>query len=128
MFFYEPVPESEIFVMASKCDIGMASEVGVPLNRQICLTNKIFTYIQSGLAILASDTDAQRKFLSQYSSAGRVYKKEDANSLAAELDYYAENRNELDRCKRLNFCLGQTEMNWEKEQKKFISAIESFLN
>ena len=124
LHFHDPVPEKEIFDIAATCDIGMASEVGVPYNRNICLTNKIFTYIQSGLAVLASDTIAQVDFLKQYPNAGRIYKKEDANSLAMELDYYYENRGELNSCKKANFQLGQHELNWETEQKKFIDTIE----
>ena len=127
VFFYSPVPEIEIFRLAAKCDIGMASEVGVPHNRDICLTNKIFTYVQSGLAVLASDTIAQVQFMKRYPGVGRIYKREDAQSLAKELDYFREHKDELYRSKEENFRLGQTELNWETEQKKFIHSIENLL-
>jgi glycosyltransferase involved in cell wall biosynthesis len=123
LFFYDPVPENEIFQLASKCDIGMASETGIPYNRDICLTNKIFTYIQSGLAVVASDTTAQKEFIGNYPSAGKVYSRSDSASLASILDYYVDNREELEASKHSNHHLGQTFMNWETEQEKYIDCI-----
>ena len=124
LFFYPPVAESEIFSLAAKCDIGMASEVGIPYNRNICLTNKIFTYIQSGLAVLASDTLAQIRFLKQYPDSGRIYRRENAASLAENLRYYCTHRDVLEQCKQMNYNLGQEELNWEREQKKFLHELE----
>ncbi|RYZ60950.1 MAG: glycosyltransferase [Chitinophagaceae bacterium] len=124
VYFYPPVPESEIFQLAASCDIGMASEVGTPYNRNICLTNKIFTYIQSGLAVLASNTLAQKKLMEQYPDIGCIYQREDASSLASQLNFYLAHRNELERCKEANYQLGQTKLNWEKEQEKFLYCVE----
>ena len=55
----------------SNYDSGLALEDGrIDVNRNICLTNKIWSYLQSGLYILASDTDAQKEFIEQYNSHG----------------------------------------------------------
>jgi glycosyltransferase involved in cell wall biosynthesis len=121
--FHGTVPEKEIFTIASTCDIGMATETGYPHNRNICLTNKIFTYIQSGLAVIASDTKAQCELIQQYPSIGKIYKRKSLQSLVEVLENYAMNRDELEKCKDNNFRLGQTELNWENEQEKFISSI-----
>ncbi|RYG35436.1 MAG: hypothetical protein EOO01_31495, partial [Chitinophagaceae bacterium] len=88
MYFYPPIPETEIFALANRFDVGLATETGVPYNREICLTNKIFTYIQSGLAVVASDTLAQRKLLHQYNNVGFLYPKGSVSGLARVLRHY----------------------------------------
>ena len=47
-------------------DIGLALEDGtVDLNRNLCLTNKIWSYYLAGLFIVATDTEAQQLFLKE---------------------------------------------------------------
>ncbi len=57
-----------------KMDIGLAlEEVSVDLNRNICLTNKLLTYLQTGLYVLATNTFGQQQFLSSLEhTAGSV--------------------------------------------------------
>ncbi|RYG41922.1 MAG: glycosyltransferase, partial [Chitinophagaceae bacterium] len=123
LHYYNPMPEAAIFALAASCDIGMASETGIPYNRNICLTNKIFTYIQSGLAVIASDTKAQELFFSLHPGIGKLYHVNDAASLANVLDSYWVNRESLYSCKRLNYELGQTLLNWETEQATFVYYV-----
>ncbi|MEO0840622.1 MAG: glycosyltransferase, partial [Cyanobacteria bacterium J06643_5] len=42
-------------------DIGLSLELSQPLNRAICLTNKIFTYLLAGIPVLMSSTPAQKE-------------------------------------------------------------------
>ena len=55
--FLPPVEEKKIFEIASEHHIGLASETGKDLNNNIALSNKIFTYLLAGNAILFSNTD-----------------------------------------------------------------------
>jgi hypothetical protein len=60
----DTVPQQELHRMLSSFDIGLALEDGkTDLNRDLCLTNKIWSYLLAGLYIVASDTQAQRRFL-----------------------------------------------------------------
>lgn len=123
--FHQPIAPDELFKFAARFDIGMATETAPNLNRDICLTNKIFTYIQTGLAIIASDTQAQRLFMEQYPAIGSLYQKEDITSLANCILEYAENPEKLLQTKQMNYQLGQTQLNWENESKIFRRIIES---
>ena len=61
----EPLTQPELHQRLSTFDIGLAVEDSTAdENRNICLTNKIWAYYQSGLYIIASDTPAQKLFLS----------------------------------------------------------------
>lgn len=123
--FHQPIAPDELFKFAAQFDIGMATETAPNLNRDICLTNKIFTYIQTGLAIIASDTQAQRLFMEQYPAIGSLYQKEDITSLANCILEYAQNPEKLLQTKQMNYQLGQTQLNWENESKIFRRIIES---
>jgi glycosyltransferase involved in cell wall biosynthesis len=123
--FHEPIGADEIFNFASRFDIGMATETGVPLNRDICLTNKIFTYIQCGMAMIASDTQAQTQFMDQYPETGKLYQKNNLQSLADCISFYLQNPDALYQTQLQNYQLGQTVLNWETESHKFLNLIEN---
>jgi glycosyltransferase involved in cell wall biosynthesis len=125
IFFYEPIKAGEIFQFAAQFDIGLAAETIVCLNREISLTNKLFTYIQSGLAVAASDTVAQRTFIDQYPQTGKVYR--NAKELASILIEYHKNRELLFQTKKESFGLGQTKLNWENESSAFMKVIDNIL-
>jgi glycosyltransferase involved in cell wall biosynthesis len=125
IFFHEPMKGDEIFQFASQFDIGLAAETTVCLNREISLTNKLFTYIQSGLAIAASDTVAQNAFMHQYPLTGKVYR--NAKELASILTEYHKNRELLFQTKNQSFQIGQTQLNWENESRTFLKVIKNIL-
>jgi len=123
IFFYGPVPADELFNIAAQFDIGLASETDFCLNRRISLTNKIFTYIQSGLAVAASNTPAQRALIDKYPQTGKIYN--NAAQLANILSMYHANRELLHQTKKAAFKTGQTQLNWEIESGKFLKMIEN---
>lgn len=126
LYFYEPVKARQVFNVAAQFDLGLAAETGSCLNRNISLTNKLFTYIQCGLALVASNTLSQSAFIDQYPQIGKVYN--NAKELAAILCRYNENRELLYQTKKEAFQLGQNQLNWENESKKFLNVIENALN
>ncbi|MGZ3834694.1 MAG: hypothetical protein ACXVB0_14310 [Mucilaginibacter sp.] len=124
---HEPLPPDEIIAFASQFDIGLAAEKSVPLNRDICLANKIFTYMQAGLVILASDTTAQLNLLNENEGIGRVYQKGNPQSIADGLLYYHQHRNELFKAKQASLSLAREKFNWEIEQQKFLTVVQEIL-
>lgn len=125
---HPPVAPDQLLQFAADFDIGMATETGSTLNRDICLTNKIFTYIQCGLAIIASDTQAQTLFLKQYPESGLLFHNTDVTALAGCINTYAQRPDLLLKTRLHNYQLGQTQLNWESESKVFIDLVENTLN
>ena len=123
--YHPTISADEVIQLASKFDIGLATEIGVPFNRNICLTNKIFTYIQAGNAVVYSNTLGQEKLMNQYKELGFMYINGDKDSLSNIISYYYYNREVLRQHKRNAYQLGQKELNWEKEQVKFIEFINT---
>jgi glycosyltransferase involved in cell wall biosynthesis len=125
IIFHAPIPSDEIVNFASQFDIGLAIENKTPLNRDICLTNKLFTYMQAGLAIIASDTTAQKCIMYENRAIGQVYQKEDVQSLATILTAYQQDRKMLlDACEA-SLKLGREKLNWENEGVKFLSLVNN---
>ena len=127
VMFHQTIADSEIIDFASKYDIGLATETGSPFNRDICLTNKIFTYNQAGLAILATDTTAQKDLLSRYPNMGLIYKRNDLEDLKRKLLCY-RNANILENTKNQSYNYGQNMLNWETESQKFLAIIKKNLS
>jgi glycosyltransferase involved in cell wall biosynthesis len=124
IIFSEPVSPDKIFAIAGEHHIGLALETEESLNRNICLTNKIFTYLLSGLAVLATDTLAQKQFLQSHPGIGNFYTKGNANELAGLIRGYKNNPVLLQLHRSNALALAAGELNWEQEQKKFLTLIE----
>ncbi|WP_316782801.1 glycosyltransferase [Pedobacter frigiditerrae] len=125
--FISPISPDKIFELANKHDIGLAIESGFCLNNDIALSNKIFTYLTSGLAVIASETSAQKEFLNKYTTIGFSYSIGNVEALATLINNFDINRELLQQTKFASYSLARESMNWELESKKFISLIEKTL-
>ncbi|MDX2067869.1 MAG: hypothetical protein SFV55_05555 [Haliscomenobacter sp.] len=126
--FQAPVSEIALFEIANQQHIGFALERSTPKNRDICLTNKIFTYLLAGNAIIASDTQAQKSFMADNPGVGWVYPQRDSNQLADILKTCYLNPDLLGSTKRNAWELADQKLNWEEEQKKWLPLVEKVLN
>lgn len=128
LHFYNPIPPEEIFSFSSQFDIGLSLELRCPLNRNVCLTNKIFSYLISGLAIIASDTEAQKAFIEENEGVGFTYCVGDFSGLSQKIDYFFQNRNVLNTCKMKSSELAYKKYNWDKESKIFMREITTLIS
>ncbi len=126
--FHDPIPPDGVIAFAGQFDIGLALENKVPVNRDICLTNKIITYMQAGLAIIASDTTAQKDFITKNPTIGQTYPSGDAKAMAAILSSYYKDRLLLTAAKNEALRLGHERYNWEVESLKFLQIVEQTIN
>jgi hypothetical protein len=55
--------QSSIHSFLANCDVGLAVDIPLNLNRKLALTNKIIAYTQAGLHVLATNTPAHLMFL-----------------------------------------------------------------
>ncbi|MDO3627489.1 hypothetical protein [Mucilaginibacter sp. BT774] len=124
---HQPIPSDNLAVFSSQFDIGLALEPAFSNNNNMALSNKIFTYLQGGLAVVASDTDAQLQFLNDYPAVGKAYKKGDAALLADVLLSYHLNRYELLEAKKKALQLARQELNWENESKTYLQLVKQTL-
>ena len=117
------IQPEELPAFASQFDVGMAIELTVPENRDICLTNKIFTYLLAGNAIILSATKMQYAFNKLY-NVGESFSAMDMNALTDIIIGFKDNAR-LNAQRRYNYDLATNVMNWEKEKEIFLMNLKS---
>jgi hypothetical protein len=124
IIFMDAVEEKRIFDIASEHHIGFASETGKDFNNNIALSNKIFTYLLAGNAILFSETDAQRQFFESNSNIGFLYSQGNSKELAnLILKYILEPEILLNH--RINSFNLSKYLNWDLESEKLLNIIKT---
>jgi glycosyltransferase involved in cell wall biosynthesis len=124
LFIHPPCPPDDLIREAARYDIGLALENTVELNRLICVTNKIFTYMNAGLAIVASDTPGQRGIMAQAPDAGLVCRMNDAESLAAAVNSLISDPNRLKEMQKASRLAAENRFNWEIESRKLLKMMD----
>jgi glycosyltransferase involved in cell wall biosynthesis len=126
---YPSLPPEEVFTFAAQFDIGLAAEItDYSENRNICLTNKIFTYLLAGLCVMASDTSAQEKFMQDNPEIGGIYGNSDPRSLATQLHSFYSNPSLLAACKKNASTLADNKLNWENESEKLLQIVKELIS
>ena len=121
------VPEKQIFLLASRHHFGLGLEIPYSKNRNICLTNKIFTYILSGNFLILSETEAQQKFNSEYPGTGTMvdlYNPKKAAKVLLEL----LGDPELEQKRSQNYHLGKNSLNFDRQKSILLSHVTQVWN
>lgn len=121
---YAPAPADQMVQLASEFDVGLALEQPVSRNRMLCLTNKMFTYMLAGNAILATSTPGQQPILQTIGPAAVQYNPGDVATFAAELKRWHDDRGALQRSRLASWQWGTDRYNWDTEKKLFLSTVE----
>lgn len=125
--FLPSAPPPEMVKLAAQHDIGLSLELATPLNRDICLTNKVFTYLLAGLPVLMSITQAQSELSRRLGSASVLIDVRDPTAIAKTVDRWLSNRDHLIQARQQAWQLGQSLYNWEIEQHRFLSVVHRAL-
>lgn len=125
LHFLKPVDESEITTIAAQHQIGLSTEVPVTINRDLCLTNKLFMYLLAGNAIIFSRTKANISLIKEHSEIGKLFTWDSPDELRDIFKYYQNNHEALNTHRSNALYLGTQFYNWEVEKKKFLSYVEN---
>lgn len=120
-----PEPPDQMVRLAARHDVGLALEQPVSRNREICVTNKLFTYLLAGVPAAASATPGQREVCAGLSGAAELYDPGEWRQLAALLDRMLENPAALAERRRTAWRLAQDRFNWDREKRIFLDAVGS---
>ncbi|MNK18484.1 hypothetical protein D3C87_366910 [compost metagenome] len=128
LHFHPPIAPEELINFSTQFDIGLALEPSFSKNNDLALSNKIFSYLQAGLAVIASNTTSQADLLTRHPEFGSLYEIGNTLSLFKVLLRYAENRAQLDQARQASLKLAHSKLNWEIEQIKFLNVVQQTLN
>jgi glycosyltransferase involved in cell wall biosynthesis len=124
VFFHGPILAEHLIRDAVKYDVGLALESDVSENRNICVTNKIFSYLMSGLAIVGTATYGQKDVFSHFKESVVTCRMNDADDLAMAMRFYIQHPRQLAQAKRAAGRAAEGRYNWELESRKLINLLE----
>lgn len=109
--------------LAAAYDLGLVAETANSRNREICLTNKLFSYVLAGVPALMSATLGQAAFAESHGLQALVFPINDADALGRRLDELLLNPQLLERLRLTCFGLGQDRYNWERESLVLLDVV-----
>jgi len=127
VLFEEPKPEPELLQLLAEQEIGLALEKPEPRNRDICRTNKLYTYPLAGCHILASHTAAQFQFLEEWPQTGQNIQLDKPDSIAQALDHAFHHREDLLGKRKQTWSLAKSRLNWETECQPLLDLVDQTL-
>ena len=122
------MPEEELMIFIRQHDIGLALEKSNTLNRDLCRTNKLYTYPLCGLWTIASNTSAQTEFLKEHSDAGSLIHLDDPDSIEKVISWANSNREELLQRRIKALELAKEKLNWEHESLRLQECLGALVN
>jgi glycosyltransferase involved in cell wall biosynthesis len=112
-------------MQASLHHIGLALEPGFSINNNIALSNKLFTYLLAGNAVILSSTPAQELFYRQYPQTGWCYSPGDIEGLVHIIEQAYHDEPLLTGKRQQAWKLANTILNWENEQQQLLALVKA---
>jgi glycosyltransferase involved in cell wall biosynthesis len=122
--FHRVIDRDELFRSMAEYDVGLALERPHNRNYNLTVTNKIFSYMLAGLAVVATDTVGQCEVMSQSPGAGYLYPAGDVEGLRATLEAWLKDREGLRHAQCAAWEAARARFCWEIEQASLVQQIE----
>lgn len=116
------VSPDELTSRVAEHDVGLACELTKPRNKDVTISNKMFQYLQAGLAVVASDTRGQREAAGLGGEGVALYRSGDAQALRVALETLVTDRSVLARRRAAAWGAGER-LCWENEAPKLVEAV-----
>lgn len=128
IFIHPTVSNGELLSRIAEHDIGLALEIPYCLSRQFTITNKLFQYLQAGLAVVATNTVGQQEVFSKFPGTGRLIPNRNPEALAHALKELVTQPNTLADAKQKVLHAAQTDYCWEQQANKVVAVAASALH
>ncbi|MCC5875039.1 MAG: hypothetical protein JJU11_02355 [Candidatus Sumerlaeia bacterium] len=125
--FLPPVKSEELIKSSSVYTLGLCLEQTIPPHRDVCLTNKIFSYLLAGVPMLLSKTAAHVQVAPEFGDAAILLDMADKDSTVKAIDRFLGDVSRRETARSESHRLGQTRYNWEREQDIFLHCVEAAL-
>jgi hypothetical protein len=126
--FLPPAPPSQMARLCAGHDLGLCLELRTPRNRDLCLTNKIFTYVLGGLPALCSRTLAQDAVVAQCGEFMLSIDLDEEAESARRIDAWFSDPARCNQAAQAAWQAGQDRFNWEAEQRPWLDRVGRVLD
>lgn len=117
-----PTSPDEMVARAALHDIGLALEQPRTRNRDLCLTNKAFTYLLGGVPVIATNTTGQQSIAREIPEAIVLVPPGDAEALATAARHLL-----ADATAREAAACAARRYTWEAERERFLEVVRRVL-
>lgn len=128
LHFHRPVAPLVLPAFLSRFDIGLALEQSTPESRNLTITNKIIQYLQSGLAVVATDTAGQTEMKALCPSAIFLFPNGEEKALAEQIHQLAADAALLGSAQQAALSVTREGLNWEKEREGLVEVVREGLS
>jgi glycosyltransferase involved in cell wall biosynthesis len=128
VFIHPTVSNAELLSRISEHDIGLALETPNCPSRNMTITNKLFQYMQAGLAVIATDTLGQQEVMQKCPGAGRLVTSDDPQSLARAISSLAKDGEKLFEAKKASEGAARDMFSWEVQAEVLLDEAERALS
>jgi len=119
------VENEELLSRIAEHDIGFCGEPTFPPNKNLTISNKLFHYIQGGLAVVASDTEGQTEGANVALGAVAIYPAISGTDLRNQFVGLIQQGPKLRQMRLAAWRVGQR-LSWEEESKRLAGIGKSF--
>jgi hypothetical protein len=102
---------------------GLALEQRAPLNRDLCLTNKAFTFLLAGTPVIFSRTRAQKALAVELKDAAFSIDIDDTDTSASTLSRWLDDSSQQSAAREHAFRIGREFYHWDREKLKFLALV-----
>jgi glycosyltransferase involved in cell wall biosynthesis len=124
LFVHPTVPNDELLSRIAEHDIGLALEMTYCPSRQLTITNKLFQYLQAGIAVIATDTLGQREVFQQNPEIGCLIPHDSPMALAQTIQLLLSDRQKLMAAKAAALTAARDRFCWENQADRLLEVAE----
>lgn len=126
LYFHDLVPPEELISRIAEHDLGIAFEESLPESRNYTITNKVFHYFQSGIPILATETEGQIEIFRKAPKAIIVVQR-NPKAIAEELDAILTDVKRLKQSRDASWTAGEDIFSFENQANHLLGMLNEKL-
>jgi glycosyltransferase involved in cell wall biosynthesis len=123
--FLAPDAPDTMVAHAAGYTAGLALEKRQPMNRDICLTNKAFTFLLAGIPVILSRTLAQEALARELGHAAQLVDLASPAESSASLASWLDAPELQAHAREKSFQLGREKFNWDHEKQKLLDLVHA---
>jgi len=120
---HAPAAPDEMVRLAADYDIGLAVEPGTTRNNRLAVSNKLFTYLLAGNAVIATATEGQATLASDVAGAVSWCEPRSVSSMADALKRWCADRGAVAEARAESWRLGTSRFNWDIERQRYLDVV-----
>ena len=123
--FFPRMPYNKMMECTRLADVGLTLDKDTNVNYRFSLPNKLFDYLQAGIAVIASGVVEVKNIVENY-RVGRIIKSHNPSDIAQLMNEFIENEALLKELKQ-NAKIAARTLHWDQEKTNLTQMINRFV-